>query len=206
MPERSWTNDTCSTKKGATFTEPITLNIYNPPTGTSPLPGSLIASITQTFSISYRPSADDKNCTGSDLGKWYDKPSKTCFNGLATNISFDIDPHVTLPDSVVFGIAYNTTHHGYNPIGQSAACYTGPGGCGYDSLNVGLSEDPTDLSAGSDPNPGTVFWNTSTPSNYCDSGAAGVGMFRLDSPTSACWSEGAPGTLPALIPAVQFKG
>jgi hypothetical protein len=39
---------------------------------------------------------------------------------------------------VVFRIAYNTTHFGYAPIGESASCYGTSGGCGFDSLNVAL--------------------------------------------------------------------
>jgi hypothetical protein len=81
------------------------------------------------------------------------------------------------------------------------------GGCGYDSLNVALSQDPTDLSEGSDPNTGTVWWNTSTPPNYCDAGAHGSGFFRLDSPsTPPCWGVNFPyNAAPFYIPAVQFK-
>jgi hypothetical protein len=203
-----WYDDTCSTPKGKQgFSEPITLNIYNPPTTGMYVPGSPIVSVTQTFFIPYRPSADNVNCTGADLGEWYDKPSKTCFNGLANNISFDIDPHVTLPDSVVFGIAYNTSTAGYTPYGVATACYVSSGGCGYDSLNVGLSQDPTDVSEGSDPNTGTVWWNTSTPANYCDAGAHGSDFFRLDSPsTPPCWGVNPPyNAAPFYIPAVQFK-
>jgi uncharacterized membrane protein YgcG len=198
----TWSGDNCVTKPGARFSWPITFNVYA--TGTI-TPGSLIATDTKTFSIPYRPSASPE-CTGAQAGEWYDHSSKSCFNGLATNIMFHFGgPHVTLPASVVFGIAYNTSDYGATPQ-RPQPCDLTVAGCPYDSLNVALSTDPTDLSAGSDPNTGAVFQNTATASNYCDGGIAGVGIFRLDSPSNGCWSFGAPGTLPAYIPAVQFTG
>ena len=198
-----WYTFNCSTTPGSSFTEPITLNLYNPPAPGTFVPGSLIASVTQTFSIPFRPSADPVNCT---LGRWFDQGSKTCFNGLANNITFDLGGKVKLPESIVFGIAYNTSSWGYQPYGYQTPCFTSSGGCGYDSLNVALSTDPTDLRAGSDPNTGTVFQFNHNPAFYCDLGANGVDRFRLDSPGNGCWSFGAPNTLPAYIPSVRFKG
>ncbi len=130
-------------------------------------------------------------CTG---GRWYDEASKTCFKGLQTFVTFDFNKqHVTLPDTVVYGVAYNTSHYGYSPIGESAACYTSSGGCGYDSLNVGLG---TTVKLSAKPNPDTAFLYSTWAGSYCDNGAAGVGSFRLDSPTSACWG--------GYVPAVRF--
>jgi len=57
------------------------------------------------------------------------KPGVGCFNGLAVNVNFDFSGlGVTLPNKVVYGISYNTTHYG-SPIGESAPFFTGPGGC-----------------------------------------------------------------------------
>lgn len=198
----NWYSGNCYTPAGATFNEPITLNIYNPPAAGSYVPGSLIATVTQTFAIPYRPSVS-ANCLG---GKWYDSSLKTCFNGFATNITFNMGG-VTVPDTVVYGIAYNTTHYGYAPYGETAACYTSSGGCGYDSLNIALSQDPTNLSVGIDPNPGTVWQYSIYGFEYCDSGTAGTSTFRLDSPNVAsCWGVSSPyNAAPFYIPAVQFK-
>lgn len=198
----SATDGTCLTAAGSTFAEPITLNIYTAPTATSfPRPGSLITTMTQTFNIPYRPSAS----IGCTNGGW----GSSCFHGLAINIVFDFDlksGHVKLPDTVVYGIAYNTSDYGAAPQ-RPQPCNATATGCPYDSLNVALSTDPTDLSAGSDPNTGTVFWNTSVAGFYCDGGANGSGFFRLDSPGAGngCWSIGAPNTLPAYVPAVEFS-
>jgi hypothetical protein len=194
-----WYSGDCSTPPGATFNEPITFNIYGP--GSDGVhPGALIASVTQTFAIPYRPSASPK-CNG---GRWYDSSLKACFNGLATTINFSFSG-VTLPGEIVYGIAYNTSHYGYHPFGESTACYTSSGGCGYDSLNIALSQDPTNVTVGSDPNPGTVWQDAIYSSDYCDGGTAGIGVFRLDSPTSACWGVTTSTGAPFYVPAVQFK-
>ena len=201
---------TCVTKSGATFKEPITLNIYQanatspraqPDTPGSGLPGALIKSVTKTFSIPYRPSASSK-CTGASLGDWFDSKNSTCFAGFMTNIKFDLG--VKLPQTIVFGIAYNTSQYGAAPNG----CDLVPNAnCPDDLLNVGLSSDPGDLQAGTDPFPGSAFWNTTTASYYCDGGAAGSGTFRFDSPgsTPPCWGQTSPYTSPPwFIPAVKF--
>ena len=200
----SWNTNDCVTAPGATFTEPITLNIYNAPTTTTlPNPGALITSLTQTFSIPYRPSASPQ-CTGNSLGQWYDG-KQGCFNGKAVNITFKFGPGIKLPQDIVFGIAYNTSQYGPNPYG-ALPCESTPQGCPYDSLNVALSQDPTNLKVGSDPNTGKVFWNTKTATYYCDGGKAGSGTFRLDSPgVPPCWGVSSPSSPPFYIPAVQFN-
>jgi hypothetical protein len=196
----AWFSHDCSTTPGATFTEPITFNIYNANAPQSILPGSLITSVTKTFKIPYRPSVR-MSCSNGGWGA-------SCSNGKAATITFNFSSlHVNLPSSVVYGVAYNTTSWGYHPIGTQP-CDATAQGCPYDSLNVGLSQDPTNLSRGTDANPGKAFLNSATPSNYCDGGTAGTGVFRLDSPGTAtadqCWSVGTPGTAPYYIPAVEF--
>jgi hypothetical protein len=185
----SWFNSTCVTTPGATFSHPITLNIY---AAGNPTPGALIASSTQTFSIPFRPSSDNVNCVG---GAWRQTSTGLCFNGLATNVTFDLSSlNVVLPDAVVFGVVYNTTHYGPAPIGQGAPCFSASGGCGYDALNVALSPS---VATGSKPYPDTVYWNTSFSGFYCDGGAGGTGTFRIDNTTSGCdWA--------GLIPAAKF--
>ena len=196
-----WYSADCSTPSGATFSVPITFNVYSAD-GTQKL-----ASATQTFAIPYRPSASSKCPVNADGSRgWYDNALKSCFNGDAVNITFSFAGQ-TMLESVVFGISYNTTHYGPSPVGQSAPCFTSAGGCGYDSLNVALSKDPTDLSAGENTVPGTVWQNASYGQFYCDGGAAGTGSFRLDSPNvPSCWGVQAPyNTAPFYMPSVQFK-
>jgi hypothetical protein len=203
----TWGDGTCVSAPGSTFPEDITLNLYNAPTGASaPGPGSLITTMTEKFNIPYRPSATIACATGG----W----GPSCFHGLATNIVFDFDlrsGHIKLPDSVVYGIAYNTSDYGAAPQ-RPQACNATTQGCPYDSLNVALSTDPTDVSAGSNPNSGTVFWSTSFAPFYCDGGTNGSGFFRLDSPGAgnACWGvafqngTSTTSSSPFYVPAVEF--
>jgi hypothetical protein len=136
-----WYSGDCVTPDNAKYALPLTLNIYDE-TNT----GVLLASSTQTFNVSYRPSASAK-CVGASAGKWYSSALKTCFNGSAQNVTFtNFTGNTILPDTVVYGVTYNTTHYGSNPIGEGAACFTGPGGCFYDSLNVAVT--PNDPSVG----------------------------------------------------------
>jgi hypothetical protein len=213
--------NSCVTTPGATFSEPITLNVYN--VGANNAVGSLLATDTQTFAIPFRPSSSDPSdptnsaagCTG---GQWYDSTDNSCYSGLANNITFNLAAqNVVLPNNVIYGIAYNTSDYGAVPYTHATACAATVAGCGYDSLNVALSQDPTNVSVGSDPNPGQVFWNTATAANYCDGGTGGTGTFRIDGAanTSTCsdggantgWSAGAPATTgsPYFVPAVQFN-
>jgi hypothetical protein len=162
----------CTTTPGATFSHPITLNLYHVlPSGE---PGGLIGTRTQTFNIPFRPSADPNCPTPS---QWSTNPgsesASNCFNGLATNITFSA-PGLSLPDQVIVALAYNTTHYGYHPIGGTG----GP----YDSLNVGLRAPP---SVGTLPRPDDAYLNSSWSGAYCDNGTAGTGFLRLD---TGCWT------------------
>ncbi len=170
----SWSTMNCYTKPGATFPEPITLNLYHANAPGSTLPGALILSKTKTFNIPYRPSVTAK-CTLAPYtapynGGW----GSSCFNGKAVNITFTLNH--SIPPSVVFGITYNTSDYGYHPYGQATLCFTTPEGCPYNSLNIALS---TKATRGNDPNTGTVFQNA-LAGDYCDGGAAGSGFFRLE--------------------------
>ena len=145
----------------------------------------MITSVTKTLPRSYRPSANHAKCIGAEAGGWYDSKNGFCFNGFATNIAFNLKSlNVTLPTTFVYGIAYNTSDYGAAPYGHATACYSSSGGCGYNSLNVGLSSDPDNLNKGTNPYSGYVWWNTLNKGFYCDNGAAGTGTFRIDSPST----------------------
>jgi hypothetical protein len=194
-----WHSNNCVTSAGSGFQEPITLNIYAA-SADGIHPGALITTVTRTFYIPFRPSASPQCGT---TGEWYDSVHKKCNNGKLVNLTFNLGGK--LPNKIVYGIAYNTTHYGYTPIGESAACYTSSGGCGYDSLNIALSQDPINVKVGYNTNPGKV-WQNAIASEYCDGGTAGAGVFRLDSPTNTCWGvdSTAPYDAPYYTPAVQF--
>jgi hypothetical protein len=181
-----WYDSTCATAPGATFSVPITFNIYA--VGAGNTVGALLATKTDTFAVPYRPSYDSVKCPGA--GKWFDAASSKCFNGKAVNITFKFTPqHVVLPNNVIYGIVYNSSHYGPTPVGEAAACYTSSGGCPYDSLNIGLAQvAPT---VGTDVFPDGVYQNSPLAGAYCDGGTAGVGAFRLDN-APGCWAPYAP--------------
>jgi hypothetical protein len=152
----------------AGWTHPITLNVYAADhSGPTPAAGSLLATTTRTVTVPWRPAADP-TCSG---GTAWRASNGSCYNGLAFNVTFDLSsPSVTLPNEVVFGVAYNTEHYGSPPIGAP-----GP----YNSLNVGIPslDVPT---TGSDANPDAIFWNSLAAGFYADDGAGGTGVFRQD--------------------------
>jgi hypothetical protein len=217
----SGSGPSCASQRGATFQEPITLNIYNQPAPGGYTPGSLITSVTKTFSIPYRPSASpqcngvEQNIYGQEFsatGWWYDGV-QGCSPAILDNVTFPLGT-VRLPKTLVYGISYNTTSYGPNPYGPGTACFSTPQGCPYDALNIAQSIDPANLTMGTDPNPGTIWWNDQNPNFYCDNGADGSNIFREDSPEPGdnCYSlastlgtqaEG-PWTPPWVVPAVAF--
>ena len=125
---------TCDTTEDATFDHPLTITLYNVAgTPAAPTVGSVIATLTDTFTIPFRPSADPTNCTGPNAGRWFD--GTTCLTGIAVVVDFAFPAGIILPDTLIWGIAYNTATTGRAPIGTP-----GP----YDSLNVGaLTVNPT---------------------------------------------------------------
>ena len=182
-----WYTADCATQLGATYSLPITLKIYQH--DASEAAGALIASQTRTVAVPYRPSSDPLHCSG---GRWWAGPTLGCFNGLEWLVIFDFRAqNITLPSTVVYGVSYDSTHYGPNPVGEAAACYTSSGGCFYDSLNIGLAPK---VNVGTKAHPGTLYQNAYFSGQYCDGGVADV--MRLDSPTSACWT--------GSVPAVRF--
>jgi len=181
-----WYSNNCMTTPGSNFKEPITANVYSVTTSPSgsPAPGQLLASQTDEFFIPYRPSANDQQCFGSDLGKFYSPVDKKCANGLAVRINFNFKrASLVLPQEAIVTVAYNTSDAGYNPYGQGTQCFTGPGGCGYDALNVSASGNGGFI--GSNVDPDGVFVNFGDSSFYCNQTGNGSGMLQLDTP---CWN------------------
>ncbi len=164
------------TNPGATFNTSIRMRVYNVGPGNSV--GSLIANqnkqfaiplpaVSRSASLRRRPLVDQRRRLAG------------CFNGLAHEISFD-PLGVTLPNNVIVTLTYNTTHYGPNPRGEGQPCFTANGGCGYDSLNVGLANA---LTEGSYPLPNDAYLNSSWSGAYCVVGATGT--LRLD---AGCWT------------------
>src|SRR6476469_3691789 len=151
----------------ATWSHPITVNVYSNHLGANGAPDTVLASTTQNVTIPWRPAAD-ATCPGGTAWRATDG---NCYNGIAFNATFDLRSlNVTLPSNVIVGVAYNTADYGQAPIGSA-----GP----YNSLNVGAPTGQT-ASVGTDDSADNFFWNTSYAPFYSDGGLGGVGSFRQD--------------------------
>jgi MYXO-CTERM domain-containing protein len=124
---------------GDGYTQRFTFNIYNAGTGSTP--GSLIGSVTQDKYIQYKPTV-------------WNLPSGSPASGIAQTISFDLSGLVlaggiTLPESIVWGLAFNTQTYGVSPTGvngpynQLNVCYNQSSS--YAPTNGGVTVGSTDL-------------------------------------------------------------
>jgi hypothetical protein len=177
------TDGSCVSAAGSTFTVPITLNIYS--VGPENSVGTKLVTLTQSFAVPYRPSADATRCAGN--GGWFKKGQ--CYHGKLFKIKFSKlgskKAPVTLPSKTIVSVAFNTFTHGYAPTGVE-----GP----YDSLNVALTEplnegEEVPPTVGADPVPADAYYNSTSGGFYCDGGTGGTGTFRLD---SGCWTGEQP--------------
>ncbi|HXP28240.1 MAG TPA: hypothetical protein VN804_00665 [Solirubrobacteraceae bacterium] len=163
---------TCHTNGGATFAWPITLNVYEVGAGNEP--GAKIASVTETFNIPFRPSANNKLCAPNPEGAvGY---SAECFHGKVFKATFTSG--VTLPSKVILSIAYNTSNYGEKPVGPAACSAFVPSRCGYDSLNVGL-EEGAGASTGKQPLPNYTYMNSTFAAKYGAEPHGTIGTFSL---------------------------
>jgi hypothetical protein len=167
----------CVSTKGAKFAWPVTLHVYT--AGAGDTVGTQIVSLTKTFKMPYRPTAN-AGCTGEGLGGW--KSMGNCYHGKLFKITFVLRG-VTLPSKAIVSVAYNTSDFGAVPQ-RPQACNSEPGGCPYDSLNVGGFEGPP--SVGNDPQPNSDYINSKWTGAYCDEGLAGTGTFRFDPALPSC--------------------
>jgi hypothetical protein len=192
-----WNTGDCASAANATFQWPITANIYAVNTGSacgtapSPCPGALLATTTQTQTIPYRPSATPTcpaNSGPAPVGAAWFNPlaprGGACQNSIGKVLTFSFPAGITLPDQVIWTVAFNTSDYGSVPQ-RPQPCNSTSVGCPYDSLNVGDKTYPNAPYAGTDIDPNGVFLNSTSASAYCDNGAAGTGFLRLDTP---CWT------------------
>jgi len=181
----------CRTSPGASFSWPLTLEIYR--TGPRDDRGPLLARVTRRFRIPYRPSARGA-CP--DEG-WTQGFGARCEFAQLHFVNFSF-PRLTLPSRVILGLAFETADYGIEPVGKP-----GP----YNQLGVAVAADyvcrrlrahneclagryanaaKADPSVGSDPLPDQVYINT----NYAPLPCGGLaGSFG---PTGPCWTHEQP--------------
>jgi hypothetical protein len=182
----------CRTTPGASFSWPLTLEIYEAGAGASM--GSRVAKVTRKFAIPYRPSAS-RSCP--DEG-WTQGFGPECSFALMHEVSFSL-PGTTLPKSAVVALAFDTQNYGSSPTGKS-----GP----YDSLGLAVDADymchkpnrrtghcepggylnlnRSEPAVGSNPLPEQVFINTTYEPLVCGGPAGSFGA------TGDCWSHEQP--------------
>jgi hypothetical protein len=173
-----WSTDNCATTPGATFSQPITLELYR--VGPLGEPVGPIAQATQTFDVPYRPSASSE-CKGELAGTWWSTrgsgkhATHACANGLASKITFaPVNVAPPVPKQLIVSLAYDTETYGALPTGEE-----GP----VNSLNVALSESwEGTLTKGADPSEG-LYVNSNWSEMYCGSSSS-LDSFAF---TGTCW-------------------
>jgi hypothetical protein len=149
---------------GDSWTHPVTLNVYAVNLDDSP--GTLLASITKTVDVPWRAEPNGAKC---QYPLWFADADQRCHNGMAFTISFDFTSiALTLPDKVIFGVAFNTQSAGASPYGID-----GP----YNDLAVGFSPA---ITVGTSPVAPQSYLNSSANDAYADGGLGGTNYFRLD--------------------------
>ncbi len=152
------------------FTHPITLSLYAVDHGsTTPRPGVLLARVTESFLIPWRPEPDPSAVNLP--GRPWRAADGHLYTGRAFTVTFDVGAlGLALPDEVVLGVAFNTQHAGAQPLGVP-----GP----YDGLGIAVTDQTAGI--GLDANPDVIFWKTTHAAGYADGGAAGLNTLRADS-------------------------
>jgi hypothetical protein len=182
----------CRTNPGASFSWPLTLEVYQAGAGASV--GSLITRVTRKFNIPYRPSAR----AGCPDEGWTQGFGAECSFAAIDKVSFPL-AGTTLPSSAVLGLAFDTRDYGGNPrkrggpydllgtvVDADYVCTVhkrGSGLClpgGYRNLHA---KPP---SVGSNPLPSQVFINTTYEALVCGGAAGSFGS------TGSCWRNEQP--------------
>ncbi len=143
----------------AGYNVPITLTLYDPGNGITP--GAIIASSTVNAWIPWRPEPD------AGCGDGWRASNGNCYGGSLTTVIFGFGGGITVPEQLIYGLAFNTQTWGSQPAGAP-----GP----YNSLNLALTTAAP--AVGTDPD--AVYWNTMSAAYYTDHGAGGSGIFRAD--------------------------
>ena len=182
----NWTASNCITTAGATFSQPLTINIYSV-AGNPPTLGTLLASLTQTFNIPYRPSSDPSKCPADYAGysRWFNSKDKNCYHGFAVPVTVNFSGmHVAIPSDgkVIVTVSFNTSHFGPHPLGENTACFGTSAGCPYDSLNIG-TDTTAGFSVSSPLDPQGLMVNYTLPNNSC-TGTIGTLVLTDD---TGCW-------------------
>jgi phosphate transport system substrate-binding protein len=174
------------------WAQPITLNLFTVDPQEPTQLASLISSVTQTFSVPWRPESDP-TCpdTGRGPGFAWRAADAACHDALAFAVVFDLSSlSLIAPERLAFGVAFSTSDYGAAPLRTA-----NPDGGPYDVLSVATypgTSVATPASVGQFvPDDASAFLSASAGAVYCDHGVGGSGTFRLDAGCRA-------GALPAI--------
>jgi hypothetical protein len=92
-------------------------------------------------------------------------------------VTFTFDGTTTLPDTVLYGITYGTSHYGSTPKGDQEVCNSTSAGCFYDSLNVSSIDGGPSVGTGT----GTWFFNAAGVGSPADPAYTPAVQFRAGS-------------------------
>ncbi len=181
----------CRTSPGATFTWPLTLELYR--AGPHDSRGPLLGRVTKRFQIPYRPSAR-RGCPDE---RWTVGFGARCEFAQLHYVSFSF-PKLTLTSRVILGLEFETEDYGTEPVGKPgpynllgvavAAHYVcrhrvGHGDCLAGAYSNAATASPQ---VGWDPFPDQVYLNT----NYAPLPCGGLaGSFGVTGP---CWTHEQP--------------
>jgi hypothetical protein len=132
---------------------PMTLNLFNVAPGGGV--GSLLASVTTNQLVPWRAEPSPLSCPAGANNEWL--AADGCHNGENFTETFDFTG-VTVPNELIFGLAYNTHLYGSSPTGA-----VGP----YNSLNFAVASA---VYVGSNPEPGVQYQNASNSGFIAASG------------------------------------
>lgn len=132
---------------------PMTLNLYNVAPGGGV--GSVLASVTVNQLVPWRAEPSPLSCAAGANNQWL--AADGCHNGENFTETFDFTG-VTVPNELIFGLAYNTQHYGSSPTGVA-----GP----YNSLNFAVASN---VYVGSNAEPGVQYQNSSNSGFIAASG------------------------------------
>lgn len=107
----SWNLGDCVTTPGSSYEHDLTVHVYA--VGAAGAVGAELASVTQTFAIPYRPSADGANCAPANVGdpdqQWYSAEKDSCQNGYSFPATFDLSAlDLELPGDVIVTVTFAT--------------------------------------------------------------------------------------------------
>lgn len=128
----TWNVACATTTPGSGYVHPVTLTVYDVAfSGGTPVPGAVIASVTNDVSVPFRPSPSPDECGGPTTTTWWDAERASCQNGYAFDVTFDLSSEGAIAgNDVIVTVAYSTQSYGAAPLGVD-----GP----YNALNVSLN-------------------------------------------------------------------